>query len=108
MTRIVAFRNSSNEIVNVLVMEESVNAEDFYEGMNATSHVVLTSQQYAIIGESEIKTQVAPHPSWIWNEDLKVFTAPIPAPSDDSLWDEDSLSWQPAAPPIAPELMDNP
>ena len=37
----------------------------------------------------------SPHPSWIWNSEIRGWEAPIPMPQDGKTyrWDEDTTSW---------------
>lgn len=54
-------------------------------------------KQYAVIGgrydqANNVFITLSPYPSWVLDENFD-WQAPVPAPGDDYIWDEDNQQW---------------
>jgi dTDP-4-dehydrorhamnose 3,5-epimerase-like enzyme len=52
----------------------------------------LTEVEYTKLKRNEMYAR-KPHSSWVWNEDLLIWSAPVEKPWDGDVWDEDKGEW---------------
>lgn len=93
----------NSTVDNILVFEDPTEEllSHFKNALDAESVIDVTDNEYCQIGMSwdgiSFKSP-QPYPSWTFNEDLKMWTAPTPRPSINGNetyfeWNEDSLAW---------------
>jgi hypothetical protein len=92
----------NNEVFNVLVFDSpSEETLLFFKNEHDADEVILATDKTSIGGTYDgIKFWLPqPYPSWIKNEELNEWTAPVAYPtveegSDESyIWDENTTSW---------------
>ena len=107
VTRVIVVGNKDTSDANGVEKEYIGKAfcERLYGGnWVQTSYNGSIRKNYAGIGytyNSDIDAFVPPKPyaSWVLNNDTTQWEAPIPMPSDEHDWDEETLSWVLPAPP---------
>jgi hypothetical protein len=89
-------------VVNVAVFEDPTDPqllEDFKQEFSLDS-IVLATNTSDVGGEYDGETfwLLQPYPSWVKDQDIKNWTAPVPYPSDNNyyIWNEETVSWIPA------------
>ncbi len=103
------FAKIENGIVTNVVVVDNQHEENGQEYLNSlglegtwiqTSYNANFRNKFAGIGDtynSELDRfePSSPFASWIWNEELYSYKAPVDAPNDGEnyIWDESSLSW---------------
>jgi hypothetical protein len=98
-----AMLDENNVVTQVIVGrnegEEGVDWESYYGGKR-TSYNGKIRKNYAGVGYIYDSTRDAfippqPFPSWVLNEDICLWDAPTPIPTDGQLynWDEATTSW---------------
>lgn len=108
-----AFLNNENIVENILVFDSEVeDMSPFLESQNLVFEGRITQvikvesiHKHCAIGakfENNNFTPIKPHNSWMWDDLLETWIAPVPHPmelnaADRSpyLWNEESLSWEP-------------
>lgn len=90
--------DNNNNVENVIVCESLEKAMEFFPDKKCFSQ---RENNPATVGgvydeELDVFKGIKPFPSWVWNNDIKMWEAPVlKDPSFYAYWDEDTLSWIP-------------
>jgi hypothetical protein len=100
-----AFIDETNTVINISVFDSESHDTELIEQVRESNGwkqaiCCCTFGQTSIgstwNGNEFIPKQ--PYPSWIWNDSIKEWQAPVSMPKDELyLWDESSTSWIPVA-----------
>lgn len=85
-------------VINCLVFDNpSEELLNLFKTENNADSIVLATNRTAIGGEYDGNNfwSIKPYPSWIKNEELNDWQAPIAYPNDGEIyiWDENTISW---------------
>lgn len=96
-----AFIDNSNTVINIAVFDELAHNSQLLENIKIANNAteVICCCTYGLPGMGWIWTgsefrPPQPYPSWLWDNSIKEWVAPIPNPEVGfSEWDESTKSW---------------
>jgi hypothetical protein len=86
-------------VTNIVVFDdEQTDLLENFKEIHGIDSIVLATENTCINGEYDGNKfwLIKPHPSWVKNEDLNKWQAPIPMPEDKEhkyIWNEETASW---------------
>jgi hypothetical protein len=92
----VSFVRVEQPVVGVYEIYDGVTYELIGDSYTDVHHVRQMNGEEKLIKQDEVKIEWNNHfPSWIFNENLCIFEAPVPYPQDGKhyYWDELTINW---------------
>jgi len=86
------------KIENNIVVDTIVCEDDYVNNFEG-NWIIYEDYNSVSVGYTYSETEgfrpQKPYDSWIWNEDVKMWTAPVPVPDNDNIydWNEETKSW---------------
>ena len=90
-----ALIDDQNNVINVIVWDNTCKEPEGTTAIILEDNVIVAPKwTFDEINNRFIPPQ--PYPSWVFNEDLYSWVAPIPKPDDENFydWDEENEKWK--------------